>query len=112
MKILYQCEICNEVYDSREDAEACEARGVKKARLAVGQKVQMEEWLRIGWTEVEIIKIVNVGHEQGYLLSSPVRVSDSNIVGRFSEQFEEDYADPLFDSNFEGQFAIARLPIA
>ncbi len=91
-KKLYQCTICNEIYEDFEEAQTCEDDGVREAKHSVGDKLilKLNYPENDGRTteEVEIIKIVPFGHTQGYKLNKIVQIGKTCYVG-----FDRDRSD-------------------
>lgn len=51
MRLKYECAVCNQIYDSEQDAIACEEKGVDDPVVSVGQfvVVDRDDYGRFGW---------------------------------------------------------------
>lgn len=87
MKILYQCEICQEVYADKAEAEACEAQGVGEPLFEVGDFVVTETtWGRFGWFDGDPAWVIEReeglhGHIEGRKAYSLIYVVTAITVG-------------------------------
>jgi hypothetical protein len=81
--LKYQCEICHELYDDKEEALECEYKGIEEPIAKVG------EWYACV-----------IGHLEGNLdnpMYNPYRIREINRDGHYALYiFEEEYDDGNF----------------
>ncbi len=101
MKVLFQCEICGETYESPEEARTCEALKPGVPKVAVGDLVYIEQRYPIDedrpFLGVKVVEVEVVGHSCEYLLEVGVMIcKDGTRVGIPLDE----RARPLRDEDF------------
>ena len=81
MKRLYQCEICEQAYDTEAEAIACEAQGVIPVKLPVGTRIKVRERYPVDSNQPYVERVITgkftYGHAEGYLLNKSVQMGKS-----------------------------------
>lgn len=87
--IKYQCEICQQLYDSPDDALKCEERGKEKPLVELGQTVlYRDDWnggFGTCFDKLDVIEIKNYDHYVDYTLGDwetkyPCEYINGNII--------------------------------
>lgn len=113
-KTLHQCTVCHKIYEAEENAIACESQGItpETPKYKVGDvftfydpnEFYENELDENGFATRTITAIVEFGHQRGYTLNKPFRITKEWRVGSEPEprqgHLDEDGVyhqyDPIF----------------
>lgn len=84
MKIKYQCEICNSLYDLAEEALACEAQGIPDRQFHKGEVA--------GPYEIRAYRVRNVLGRHGWVYDVRTRGHQKGIFN-YAELTEQELLD-------------------
>lgn len=83
--IKYECEMCKKLFDSTEEAIACESRGKEMPLVNVGQKIlYRDDWnggFGTCYDELYVTEVKDYGHYISYSLGSENGVPYQFISG-------------------------------
>jgi hypothetical protein len=97
-KMMYQCEICNEIYDSPEKAVNCESKGIQTPSINVGQKFNYLEGIIEGfghevYTPCVVLEVVTKDHYVFYICNE--------INSHTNEIWQENIKFNVFEEELE-----------